>query len=118
MPALAGEALTLLVWATLGMLGIAALALLATWVIRDLPSWGWGSRSRKAGPGKAKPGAPDGQPDPEHGADLLPDRLLRDLLRPRRGRRGAEAEPRGEEQQGGQAFNRRPKRSDRHPATL
>jgi hypothetical protein len=55
-------ALSLLIWITLGMLGVAVLVLLATWLIRDLPARGARSRTR---PGQA-PGSPE-RPDPERG---------------------------------------------------
>jgi hypothetical protein len=48
------------------MLGVAVLVLLATWIVRDLPSRGVRSRTR---PGPAPPGSPDG-PDLERGPDL------------------------------------------------
>ena len=63
---LGGAALSLLIWVTLGMLGVAVLVLLATWIVRDLPSRGVRSRTR---PGPAPPGSPD-RPDPERGPDL------------------------------------------------
>lgn len=55
-----GAALSLLIRITLGVLGVAALVLLLTWLIRDLPSRG--RRSQKARTGPAAPGAP-GRPD-------------------------------------------------------
>ncbi|HEX3126256.1 MAG TPA: DUF4129 domain-containing protein [Thermoanaerobaculia bacterium] len=58
-----GKAFSLLMWATLGMLGVAGLVLLLTWILRDLPSRG---RRSKARSGPAKPGAPD-RPDTERG---------------------------------------------------
>lgn len=59
-----GAALSLLVWITLGVLGVAALVLLLTWLIRDFPAWG--RRSQKARTGPAAPGAP-GQADSRDG---------------------------------------------------
>lgn len=61
-----GGALSLLIQVTLGMLGVAALVLLATWIVRDLPSRGVRSRTR---PGPAPPGSPD-RLDPERGPSL------------------------------------------------
>jgi hypothetical protein len=75
-PAAAGQALSLLMEVTLGVLGVAALVLLAVWFVRDLPSSGArgvrGARSRTR-PGEAPAGDPD-RPDP--GASLADaDRL-------------------------------------------